>query len=110
MDTQREPVQLVVCDLSTSPYVDLAGARLLTRLCTELAARGAELRLAEAHATVREILRAEGLEERAGAISRHVSVADVIGAFERTRGTEAHEAISRARDAGSADRPETLSR
>jgi MFS superfamily sulfate permease-like transporter len=89
VDAEREPVRLVVCDLSTSPYVDLAGARMLTRLSTELAGRGAVLRLAEARATVRDILRAEGLEARAGTISRHTSVAEVIEAFERARGAEA---------------------
>src|SRR5262249_42309 len=77
-----QPVRLVVCDLSTSAYVDLAGARMLTRLSTELAARSTALRLAEAHATVRDILRAEGLEAKAGPISRWISVADAIDAFE----------------------------
>ncbi len=36
----------------------------------------------ETHAAVRDILRAEGLEGKAGTISRHTSVADVIAAFE----------------------------
>ena len=80
-------VRLVVCDLSTSPYVDLAGARMLTRLSTELAARGMALRLAEAHATVRDILRAEGLDATAGPISRRTSVADAIETFQRTGAT-----------------------
>jgi MFS superfamily sulfate permease-like transporter len=75
-----EPVRLVVCDLSTSPYVDLAGARMLQRLCAELEKRGMVLRLAEAHASVRDILRAEGLEAHAGPISRRVSVAEAIEA------------------------------
>jgi high affinity sulfate transporter 1 len=82
LDAQREAVRLVVADLSTSPYVDLAGTRMLTRLCTELGARGATLRLAEAHATVRDILRAEGMEAKTGPISRRVSVADVIEGFD----------------------------
>lgn len=73
-------VRQVVCDLSASPYVDTAGARMLTRLGTDLAARGMTVRLAEARATARDILRAEGLEETAGPISRHVSVADVVAA------------------------------
>ena len=42
---------LVVWDLSTSPYVDIAGARMLAEVARELAARGIELRIAEAHAT-----------------------------------------------------------
>jgi MFS superfamily sulfate permease-like transporter len=79
---QEPPVRLVICDLSTSPYVDLAGARMLARLSTDLAARGIALRLAEAHASVRDLLRAEGLEATAGPISRRLSVADVIEAFQ----------------------------
>jgi MFS superfamily sulfate permease-like transporter len=75
------PVQLVVWDLSTSPYVDVAGARMLAALHTDLAAAGIELRVVEAHAAVRDILRAEGLEERIGQISRKLSVDDSIEAI-----------------------------
>lgn len=79
---QQPPVRLVICDLSTSPYVDLAGARMLARLSTDLAARGSALRLAEARASVRDLLRSEGLEATAGPISRRLSVADVIEALQ----------------------------
>jgi SulP family sulfate permease len=61
--------------------VDIAGARMLAKLCAELADRSAVLRLAEAHAMVRDILRAEGLEEKAGAISRRTSVEEVVDAL-----------------------------
>ncbi|HXJ35030.1 MAG TPA: SulP family inorganic anion transporter [Candidatus Eisenbacteria bacterium] len=83
VDAQPQPVRLVVCDLSTSPYVDLAGARMLERLSAELAARGATLRLAEARSTVRDVLRLEGVDATAGPISRRISVADVVAAFQR---------------------------
>jgi SulP family sulfate permease len=71
-------VKLVVCDLSTSPSVDLAGARMLATLHATLEAMGMRLRLVAAHAAVRDILRAEGLEERVGYFGRRVSVADAI--------------------------------
>jgi anti-anti-sigma regulatory factor len=74
------PVQLVVCDLSTSPYVDVAGARMLAGLHTDLTAAGIQLRVVEAHAAVRDILRAEGLDARLGQISRRMSVDDIIEA------------------------------
>jgi high affinity sulfate transporter 1 len=74
------PVRLVVCDLSTSPYVDVAGARMLAALHADLAAAGIQFQLVEAHAAVRDILRAEGLEERLGQISRRMSVDDIIEA------------------------------
>ena len=79
---QEEPVKLVVCDLSTTPYVDLAGARMLARLQAQLAAAGGHLRLAEAHAAVRERLRAEGLQDRLGDIDRRTTVASLVAAFQ----------------------------
>jgi high affinity sulfate transporter 1 len=76
------PVRLVVCDLSATPNVDVAGARMLARLHAELAAAGTALRMAGAHAAVRDILRAEGLEERAGYFGRRITAVDVVDEFE----------------------------
>jgi high affinity sulfate transporter 1 len=70
--------RIVVCDLSRSPYVDTAGARMLAKLEDELEGRGIRLRIVEAVANVRDTLRAQGLEERVGKISRRVTVADVV--------------------------------
>ena len=85
-----EPPKLVICDLSTSPMVDLAGAKLLANLQAELQAVGVRLRLVMAHASVRDILRAEGLEESVGHISRKVSVADAVDEFQGMAGA-AHQ-------------------
>jgi high affinity sulfate transporter 1 len=74
-------LKLVVCDLSTSPMVDLAGARMLKTLQEALRAAGVNLRLVAAHAAVRDMLRAEGLEDRVGYFGRRISVADVIDEF-----------------------------
>jgi anti-anti-sigma factor len=71
-------LRLVVCDLSNVPYVDIAGARMLRRLGEELEAKGLAFRVVEAHAMVRDVLRAEGLEERVGSINRHVGLADAL--------------------------------
>ena len=71
-------LRLVICDLSNSPYVDLAGARMLARLHDELQALNIELLVVEAHATERDILRAEGLEKLVGPIDRHISLADAV--------------------------------
>jgi MFS superfamily sulfate permease-like transporter len=76
--------KLVICDLSTSPQVDLAAAKMLTKLHQELAQAGIRLRLVAAHAPVRDILRAEGLEERLGYFGRRISVADAIDEFDGT--------------------------
>lgn len=75
--------RLVVCDLSNSPYVDVAGARMLSGLVRELSARGIEMRLAEPHSRVRDLLRAEGLEEQVGYFGRHLSVDQAIVEFQR---------------------------
>lgn len=86
-------VRLVVCDLSTSPYVDLAGASMLRKLQIELQKRGVRLDIAEAHAPVRDLLRAEGLDEKIGPINRFTTVADLIERFQQqTKGTEADAA------------------
>lgn len=76
-------VRLVVCDLSASPSVDLAGARMLESLSDELARRNIALRVAEAHAAVRDLLRAEGVEAKVGDIDRFTSVADVVEDFQK---------------------------
>ena len=76
------PVRLVVCDLSASPNVDVAGARMLAKLHGALQSAGIAFRLAGAHAAVRDILRAEGLEERAGYFGRRITAVDVVDEFE----------------------------
>jgi high affinity sulfate transporter 1 len=79
-ETDPKP-RLLLGDLSASPHVDVAGARMLRELHHELSAAGIALRLAEARSGVRDILRAEGLEERVGYFGRTVSVDDVLEAF-----------------------------
>jgi len=68
----------VICDLSNVPYVDIAGARMLCRLHEELTTTGVDFTVVEAHGPVREILRADGLQERVGSITRHASLADLV--------------------------------
>jgi hypothetical protein len=63
--------------------MDLTGARMLARLTDELAKRQVELRLAEVHATTRDLLRADGLDRKLGGIDRFTSLADVIEGFQR---------------------------
>lgn len=79
---QQPAVRLAVCDLSTSPYIDAAGAGMLARLVQELEGRGIQFRIAEAHAEVREILRATGISETLGGVSRHTALADIVEDFE----------------------------
>ena len=76
------PLKLVVCDLSASPMIDLAGVRMLAKLHEALQAQGIRLRLVAAHAAVRDLLRAEALEQQVGYFGRHISVADAIDEFQ----------------------------
>lgn len=71
-------LRLVVCDLSDAPFVDVAGARMLAALHEDLAKRSIRLRIVEAHAKVRDLLRAVGLEEQVGYFGRHMSVDQAI--------------------------------
>jgi MFS superfamily sulfate permease-like transporter len=75
----------VVCDLSTSPSIDLAGAKMFLDLQAELAKREIILRLVEARSSVRDLLRLEGAEERVGTINRFAMLADVIEDFQKAK-------------------------
>jgi sulfate permease, SulP family len=59
--SEQAKIRMVVCDLSASPYVDLAGSRMLRLLHTELASSGIALRIVGARGRVRDLLRADGL-------------------------------------------------
>jgi sulfate permease, SulP family len=72
-------LRLVVWDLSTSPYVDIAGVRMLGELQRELSARGATLRLVDARASVRDLIRKE-LGMSVGEVSRRTSIDDAVTA------------------------------
>lgn len=62
---RRSPgIRLVACDLSASPYIDLAGVRMLRDLYDELASRRVAFCIVGAHAQLRDLLRAEGLAEK----------------------------------------------
>jgi sulfate permease, SulP family len=66
----KSGIRMVVCDLSASPYLDLAGTRMLHELHGELAARGIALRIIGAHGWARDLLRADGMDAKAGRLDR----------------------------------------
>src|SRR5216684_607363 len=72
-------VRLVVCDLSASPYLDLAGSRMLRDLHGELAAHGIVLRVVGARGRVRDLLRADGIGEKVGGLDRAVTLETLLG-------------------------------
>ncbi|OKO85020.1 DNA repair protein [Bradyrhizobium sp. NAS80.1] len=77
---RRSPgIRLVACDLSASPYIDLAGARMLHDLCDELASHQVTFCIVGAHAQLRDLLRAEGLAEKTDSIQWLRSLDSVLG-------------------------------
>lgn len=75
--------KLVLCDLSAAPHVDMHAALMLVELHRDLAALGCRLQIVEARASVRDTLRREGVEMKAGNINRFTSVADAVEAFQK---------------------------
>ena len=72
-------VRMVICDLSASPYMDLAGSRILRQLHDELAHRGIVLRIIGARGRVRDLLRADGVGELVGGLDRVTTLDDLLG-------------------------------
>ena len=81
LNATHEEVRLVIGDLSTSPHIDMAGARMFLNLHAEIARRGIAFRLVEARSKVRDILRTEGIEDKIGRIDRFTMLADAIDDF-----------------------------
>jgi len=79
-------LRLVICDLSASPFLDVAGANMLAGLHADLVKREVHLRVVGAHAKVRDLLRAVGLEERVGYLGRHISVDQAIMELQQNAG------------------------
>jgi SulP family sulfate permease len=77
---QPSSMGLVVCDLSASPFIDLAGTRMLHELATKLAEDGAQLRIVGARGYVREVLRADGVAEKVGGIDRTLTMGAALAA------------------------------
>jgi SulP family sulfate permease len=71
-------LRLLVCDLSASPFMDLAGCAMLHKLHGELAARNISLHIVNARSQVRELLRADGFADKVGGVVRGLDIADVI--------------------------------
>jgi sulfate permease, SulP family len=75
--------RLMVCDLSASPYLDLAGSRMLQELHSELTASGITLGIVGAHGWARDLLRAEGVSEKVGGLDRAMTLDSLLDAERR---------------------------
>jgi len=79
LESNRD-IHLVICDLSASPFVDLAGSRMLHELHRVVEGRRMTLRIVGAHGQVRDLLRADGMGEKVGELSRAVTLESLVGA------------------------------
>ena len=73
-------IRLAICDLSASPYIDLAGSRMLHELHAELTSRGIALRIVGAHGSPRDFLRADGIGDKVGGLERTATLDSLIRA------------------------------
>jgi high affinity sulfate transporter 1 len=78
LGARDDAVRLVVLFLGAVPRIDLGGAELIADLHKTLAARGIEMRLAEAHGEVRDALRRIGFEKRYGPLETGQTVERVL--------------------------------
>ena len=60
----RPDVKTVVCGLSSSPFIDMAGAKMLHDLHAELASRGIVFQIVGARGQVRDVLLADGMADK----------------------------------------------
>ena len=76
-------IRLVVCDLSASPHIDLAGSGMLHRLHDELAQHGIALQIVGAHGRLRDLLRADGIDEKVGGLDRLTTLDGLLGSIRK---------------------------
>jgi SulP family sulfate permease len=80
------PPRLVVFFMGNVPYVDLAGAALLTDVQSTLLQRGVEFRLAEVHGEVREALHRMGSAQADALAEAHQTVDNVVSKWRAAAG------------------------
>ena len=81
---EATPPKIVVFDLSASPCMDIQACGVVMNMADDIKATGARLQIVEARSSVRDRLRAEGIEEHVSQVNRFTSVADAIEDFQKT--------------------------
>ena len=84
VDNYEGKLRLVIIDMSSSNYLDVAGARFFLHMEDDLEKKGIGLQIVDALGQARDILRAEGMEKEIGHISRKVTINDVVVAFQKS--------------------------
>lgn len=85
-EVQQPATRMLVLDLSASPYVDVAGSKMLLQLAGIMNDRGIRLKLVDARANVRDILRKQGMENVIGPIQRQSTIGEIAASFESDHG------------------------
>ena len=81
---EATPPKIVVLDLSASPHMDIQACGVVMNMADDIKAAGARLQIVEARSSVRDRLRAEGIEEHVSQVNRFTSVADAVEDFQKT--------------------------
>ena len=89
--SESPPPRAVLCDLSSSPFVDIQAAHTLGQLSDELIADGISFKVVEGRSSVRDRLREEGLDAKFGGIDRFVNVTQVVEDFQNYQSQNAHQ-------------------
>jgi SulP family sulfate permease len=78
------PPKIVILDLSASPLMDIQACGVVMNMADDIKATGARLQIVEARSSVRDRLRAEGIDEHVSQVNRFTSVADAVENFQET--------------------------
>src|SRR5437899_2452409 len=77
------PPKIVILDLSASPHMDIQACDVVMNMADDIKGAGARLQIVEARSSVRDRLRAEGMEEHVSQVNRFTSVADAVEDFQK---------------------------
>jgi len=80
---EAAPPKIVILDLSASPHMDIQACGVVMNMADDIKAAGARLQIVEARSSVRDRLRAEGIEEHVSQVNRFTSVADAVEDFQK---------------------------
>ena len=81
VDREKHKIELVLTDLSSSTYADVAGSKLLLQLCHNLKKKEILFRIVEVRSGVRDLLRKQGMEDITGPVSRITTIQHLVDEF-----------------------------
>ena len=81
---EATPPKIVILDLSASPLMDIQACGVVMNMADDIKAAGARLQIVEARSSVRDRLRAEGIDKHVSQVNRFTSVADAVEDFQKT--------------------------